>query len=1094
MKRLLLLTVGAMVSMASFAQEEDVTNYIANAGFDEDLTWNADGSKKGEIIGTKELSNRSIAAWAADGTLYATVNPSTPKSRTDGRTLEATNGFVGKMKGWEWVNLDDAEKPNPRIESKSCEWVYFGTLPYDLGETAVPVADDGTTYLTVPQRPESFEGGDGALYLRAGWGNSFAYKQVVKLPCAKYRLEYWTINVNGGTSASATDLSKVTCRKDVFQEEGGAALTATEWTKHDFTFTPTTEFTIQFGFKAGDGGSGSTPWVFIDGIKLYKIDEADADEINMSDLFDMADECTALAGEATSLGAVALAGYIGDYGMDLEDIDATGDELEAAVKAADARMTQIREAIAQIEKIQAILAKMDNLMKEKNFPGKDAFQAAYEKILGYIEGQPAEDEDVVAEILGAVEEGNAAIKAYYMSQMDTATEANPADFTVFVEQRWFINPDMEPTVEDGIATYADETLVTDNLQSDKWYIAGTTTGGDQNAKIVQCRTAWNAWATSIDRVAVAQDLTDLPNGYYTVTADLITQADYANQTQVVFAQSSSDKTVSPALEVGTWDSSDNAAGTGAWTTLTTKKVLVVDGKLTIGAEGYGNGATDQSGWFCATNFQLSFLGLASDDVINDAVKKALNDKVAEANDFVATMHFKADQKALNDTVAKYKDAEGKDAIIAATGIINAALTEAKASEAKYLDYLPEDETLIEGKTLREIPIRLAETDLATYPSFGAAKEIVQFAYNYVTGWMACDTASYKELDAKVNLLKNYANTYAPAYMEAAELAKKASDAGKTALEAVMNEQKAQLMAEMKDAETVNAYVAALKTVMYEVNKQIAWDTDKDASDYTAFIQNPNAEAVDGWTFVMGNGDGNGEKGGQWYSDETTRYFDTYNSGGLKGFMASQVVTGLPNGTYKVSVDARTPAEGAYVFAGAGTDTTFVMIPLNYYTTQNNAGEDTIVVASDKWGPIWEEAKAIMESAEYNSLSEDEQARIDAIYMQNNNEGRGWKHMTDFATVTVTNHELFIGTMTGTEDSKTEKVFAGNWYSVGAWKLTLTEKGDNGDWAGPITGIETVSNNVKVDGIYTLTGVKADKMQRGLNIVVRNGKVQKVLVK
>ena len=31
----------------------DVTPlYIQNAGFDEDLTWNADGSKKGEIVGT----------------------------------------------------------------------------------------------------------------------------------------------------------------------------------------------------------------------------------------------------------------------------------------------------------------------------------------------------------------------------------------------------------------------------------------------------------------------------------------------------------------------------------------------------------------------------------------------------------------------------------------------------------------------------------------------------------------------------------------------------------------------------------------------------------------------------------------------------------------------------------------------------------------------------------------------------------------------------------------------------------------------------------------------------------------------------------
>ena len=576
-------------------------------------------------------------------------------------------------------------------------------------------------------------------------------------------------------------------------------------------------------------------------------------------------------------------------------------------------------------------------------------------------------------------------------------------------------------------------------------------------------------------IAVGQTIEGLPNGYYTVSAQLVTQSGFLTD-QHVYAQSSSDKKISAPLTSEGWDE-------GIWETVARtaeQKVLVVDGKLTIGAEGTGTN-DGSAGWFCATNFQLNFLGLASEEEINAAVKASLTNKVNEAIEYATAMHFKGDQKALNDTIAKYKDAEGKDDIIAATGIIDAALTEAKASEAKYLDYLPEDETIIEGKTLREIPIRLAETDLATYPSFGAAKEIVQFAYNYVTGWMACDTASYKEFDAKVNLLKNYANTYAPAYMEAAELAKKASDAGKTALEAVMNEQKAQLMAEMKDAETVNAYVAALKTVMYEVNKQIAWDTDKDASDYTAFIQNPNAEAVDGWTFVMGNGDGNGEKGGQWYSDETTRYFDTYNSGGLKGFMASQVVTGLPNGTYKVSVDARTPAEGAYVFAGTDTDTTFVMIPLNYYTTQNNAGEDTIVVASDKFGPIWEDAKTIMESAEYNSLSEDEQARIDAIYMQNNNEGRGWKHMTDFATVTVTNHELF-------------KVFAGAWYSVGAWKLTLTDKGDNGDWAGPITGIETVSNNVKVDGIYTLTGVKADKMQRGLNIVVRNGKVQKVLVK
>ncbi len=1085
MKRFLLFAMGAMASMASFAQEEDCTSYIQNAGFDEDLTFKADGTMKEAISTTTSLSDRSWAYIAADSTVYARPKSTSGQSRPDGRKLEAVNGFKGRVNGWTLESNSEFPK---------CEWTYFGSVAYDLGETAVPIADDGTTYLTVPARPTEFDGGDGFVYLRAGWTNSAIYKQVVKLPCAKYRLEYWTININPNTSSVAKDLTQIVCRKDVFKDEAGTGLSAQVWTKHEFEFTPTAEFTMQFGYEAANAGSGGQPIVGLDGIKLYKIDDADRDEINMSDLYDMADECTTLSGEANSLGAIALAGYISDYGMELEDIDFTGDELEAAVKAADARMAQIREAIAQIEKVQAMLAKMDNLMKEKDFPGKDAFQAACEKILKYIEGQPAEDEDIVAEILGAVEEGNAAIKAYYMSQMDTASETNPADFSILVNHRWFIKDEYAPVLQEGAWVFPNAANYTegsshDDFSSDGWVKTGTYTGGDQRLNYIFGYPCWNAWGSGINgTIAVGQTIEGLPNGYYTVSAQLVTQSGYLTD-QHVYAESSTDKKISNPLTSEGWDEQQ-------WETVAMtneQKILVVDGKLTIGAEGTGTGE-GSAGWFCATDFQLNFLGLASDDVINDAVKKSLNNKVSEASEYAATMHFKADQKALNDTIAKYKDAEGKDAIIAATGIINAALTEAKASEAKYLDYLPEDETLIEGKTLREIPIRLAETDLASYPSFGAAKEIVQFAYNYVIGWMASDTASYKEFDATVDLLKNYANTYAPVYMEADELSKKATDAGKTILETAMAAQKAQLIAEIKDKETVDTYVTVLKKVIYDVNKQVTWDADKDANDFTAFIQNPNAEAVDGWTFVMGNGDGNGEKSGQWYDGSNTRYFDSYNGGGLKDFKASQLVTGLPNGTYKVGAYVRTPAEGAYIFAGTATDTTFVEIPLNYHATvTESTGEDTTVVASDKWGPIWEEAKAIMESDEYNALSPEEQERIDAIYNANNGEGRGWKTL-EIPSVEVKEHELFIGMMTGTEASKTEKVFTGGWFSTGGWTLTLVQAGDNAGWNGPITGIQNVDNNVKVDGIYTLTGVKADKLQRGINIVVRNGKVQKVLVK
>ena len=43
MKKLLLLFMGALLAMPTMAQEEDVTHYIQNAGFDEDLTFQADG-------------------------------------------------------------------------------------------------------------------------------------------------------------------------------------------------------------------------------------------------------------------------------------------------------------------------------------------------------------------------------------------------------------------------------------------------------------------------------------------------------------------------------------------------------------------------------------------------------------------------------------------------------------------------------------------------------------------------------------------------------------------------------------------------------------------------------------------------------------------------------------------------------------------------------------------------------------------------------------------------------------------------------------------------------------------------------------------
>lgn len=1073
MKKLLLFALGACMAVPSVAQEEDVTHYIQNAGFDEDLTWQADGSMKEATSTNTSLSDRSWAYIAADNTVYAKPKSTSSQQRKDGRSkLDAVNGFIGQIQGWTVESNQEFPK---------CEWVYFGSVPYALADQAIPIADDGDTYLTVPAKPEQFSGDDnlGFAYLRAGWGGRAVYKQVVSLPCAQYRLEYWAININPkGTNGK--NLSKVVCRKDTWADETG--FSDTEWTLHTIEFTPTSEFTMEFGFESS-GGSGSNPYLCIDGIKLYKIGEADPEELATA----LSYECQDLAGTASGIGYSALSAYIEDYGMELGDAGlGTVEEVLAAIEKADADMVVFRDAIAAAPNLDAALAKIDNLLQTTDYPGKAELEAAYQKILGYKENTDLEG-NIPEFIIGGVAEANEAIKAYYLSQAATASVDSPADFTIFIQNPWFIDAAAEPTNEDGEWVFPGNTVNEDgtnrytegsassaDLNSTGWYVAGAT-GGDQRLNWQRGRSCWNAWNSGFTTtIAVAQNIEGLPNGYYTVSADLITQAGYANGTQRVFAESIAEKKTSTAtLTTEGWDYNE-------WETVSMTaddKVLVVDGKLTIGAQGTGDGNAS-AGWFLATNFHLYYLGAAD----ADAAEKALAAKVEAAKEMVNNIQLARDRAALNDSIAKFN--AGSDYIASLTGL-QAAMAEGQKSIDKYEECIPSDGT-IEGKTLPTVQMTLRDNGGDGY---GEAEDIVKFAYDYVMGWVTCDTASYVDFDAKLNLLKNYLNTYTPAYNAAAETALVASEKAKAAIETLMGQQKADLVSEMKDQTTVNAYVEALNAVVELAQKQNIVD-DPDATDYTAFIKNPKLEAETGWTFDKGNGNTN-TTGGQWLDGSSTRYIDSYNSAGLKGYIASQLITGLPNGTYTVGVYTRTPAEGAYIFNAPAADTTYVEIPLDYYAGYNEAGEDTTYIASDSHGPIWEAAKLAVESGDY---TDEQYAIYNTNVVEGEGIGRGWKHQE--MTVVVTNHQLLIGTCAGSEALKTAKTFGGNWYSVGGWTLTLTAKGDNTGWEGPVAdGIADVKTAaIAADGIYTIGGVKQAKLQRGLNIIVRGGKAQKVIVK
>ena len=84
----------------------------------------------------------------------------------------------------------------------------------------------------------------------------------------------------------------------------------------------------------------------------------------------------------------------------------------------------------------------------------------------------------------------------------------------------------------------------------------------------------------------------------------------------------------------------------------------------------------------------------------------------------------------------------------------------------------------------------------------------------------------------------------------------------------------------------------------------------------------------------------------------------------------------------------------------------------------------------------------------------------------------------------------------TDGTRSGKPFAGTWFSVVDWSLTLTAKGYNDGWNGPLTGVNSINaaQGAAADGIYAIDGRRVSNAARGLYIVVRNGKANKVIVK
>lgn len=1111
MKKIFTLALSAFMlgGVSLFAQEEDVTHYIINAGFDEDLTFQKDGTMKEAVSTTTSLSDRSWAYIAEDSTVYARPKETSGQSRPDGRKLEAVNGFKGRVKGWTMES--NAEFPK-------CEWTYFGTVPYDLAKESVPIADDGSTYLEVPARPTEFDGGEGFVYLRAGWTNSAAYKQVVNLPCAKYRLEYWTININPNTSAVAKDLTQIVCRKDVFKDEESTGLQNQEWTKHSFEFTPTAEFTMQFGYEAANAGSGGQPIVALDGIKLYKIGEADEEELLRSDIGDLVDSLANIMEEDMISGYEGLVMEIGDVINEAEDASSIEEwrAKEKEIKAFIQKIQDLKADIADYEDMLATATLLVEAPEEEQYEAYDAFVSAVESIQDDVQKATS---DNIADYTKKLQE---ALNNYYLSQKADAN--NPADYTFLIQTPYFTTAKAAPSItrnaDGSIAsvTYPNEADYTAGSapadgNSEGWYVAGTT-AGDQRLNYVQGRVCWNAWRQNAEDVAVATDLTNLPNGYYTVSAEMITQADYVSN-QHLYAKSNLGSAVSSNISGGNW----NDDNTGYWDYLTTEKVLVNDGKLTIGAIGSAiEGSTNQTGWFCVTNFRLQYYGEASAEEIAAATEA----RYAEADALAESMHLAADKADVIEAIAAAKAIANLDSL-------NAAIALAETSEAEY-------NGVITGT------YAALQDSVANNANYSAeAGKLVKVPVDYMTNYLGSAEATYKNTGAITTILRYYRDTLIPA-LQSAEATKAAISAenGKAVIDGTIASVVNALSTYTDSTAYLDEQVAALKKAINLA--EMADITIADGTDVTAYITNPTVDdgSANGWTKVKLVGDGNGAKSGQQYDGASGYYMDTWDPTAGKLRATWYQVLNVPNGTYTIKNIMRAAGTGAYLFAsdkapipteeenGEALDPTAnnvlaaatnVETNVTAYTgIQAAEGGDSINVAADIYGELWKNAvdQLIAEGValtlgnpDYTLTDQIEDLKADtyvptaeqevliSIIEANGGAGRGWFN-NSIASFEVTNHVLVIGvTCDYAFVNKTEEdAFTGSWFSADNFTLTLDKAGNNDGWD-PTTAIAGVQSatDAPAAAIYSISGARLNGLQKGINIVkMADGQVKKVLVK
>jgi len=340
-----------------------------------------------------------------------------------------------------------------------------------------------------------------------------------------------------------------------------------------------TNGTVRLGVKKT--ATISSDWTIFDAFRLYYLGvDLTAIKTTITDKIAVAKAITGNMSSTakTGLTTVTDAAYFDSSASFTEDeLNAKLTEINAAISAAN---TSIANYAALSISIADVTAKEATVLNGTT-AGKTTLDGMISAATKAYTESTYTDDEVVAEVATL----NAALVAYVKTQT-----ANGSDYTLVIANNSFETGTMDPwttsaTSDTGVKPISNATYAVSNADG---------------------RYVYNTWgATTLD---VKQTITDLPEGYYSVTA--LVASDAGNIINVY----AGDKTIAASASVD---------GKGIGVDATTPFVYVAaNGSLEIGA----NSTT----WFKADNFRMTYsktdesTGIANPNTENAALGKVFN--------------------------------------------------------------------------------------------------------------------------------------------------------------------------------------------------------------------------------------------------------------------------------------------------------------------------------------------------------------------------------------------------------------------------------------------------------------------------------------